>query len=55
MVKGNRYYSSGIGKIEKTHKESALALTQVHNTMEGRPIVRETSLAKYLGRASFGE
>jgi Fe-S-cluster-containing dehydrogenase component len=53
-VKGNKMYGFGIGKIEKTLKQSNLALTQIHNSMEGRPIVRETSLGKYLADQSSG-
>jgi Fe-S-cluster-containing dehydrogenase component len=41
----NYYFS--VEKIENTLKESPLALTQVHYSMEGRPIVKETELSKY--------
>jgi molybdopterin-containing oxidoreductase family iron-sulfur binding subunit len=46
-VEDCRSYSFGIAGIENTLKESVLALTQVHDSMEGRPIVRETLLSKY--------
>lgn len=40
-------YSFNIPGVENTLKEAELALTQVHYSMEGRPIVRETGLSKY--------
>ena len=52
--KGNKTYGFGIGKIEKTLKQRELALTQIHHSMEGRPLVRETSLGKYLADQSSG-
>ena len=44
---GNRVYGFFTDKLENTLKQSQLALTQVHHSMEGRPIVRETVLSKY--------
>ncbi len=44
---GNRYYGFTADRLENTLKESQLALTQVHYSMEGRPIVRETTLSEY--------
>jgi molybdopterin-containing oxidoreductase family iron-sulfur binding subunit len=34
-------------RIEKTDQTAELAMTQEHHTMEGRPIVRETTLEEY--------
>ncbi len=44
---GNRVYGFTAKQPENTFKQSRLALTQVHHSMEGRPIVRETVLSKY--------
>jgi Fe-S-cluster-containing dehydrogenase component len=44
---GTRIYRFITEKIENTLKPGQLALTQVHHSMEGRPIVRETVLSKY--------
>lgn len=47
-IKGtNRVYGFTTDRIENTLKINELALTQVHYSMEGRPIVRETVLSKY--------
>jgi len=46
-------YRNGI-KITKTNKEHLIALTQTHHSMEGRAIVRETTLAKYNEDPSSG-
>ena len=54
LQRGNRFYGITSGKIENTLKQSLLALTQVHHSMEGRPIVRETVLSKYLENPSSG-
>lgn len=51
---GNRSYSFSIEKPEKTLEKRQLALTQEHSSMEGRPIVRETSLRKYKADPSSG-
>lgn len=51
---GNRNYGFIINKVENTLKESPLALTQVHSSMEGRPIVRETVLSKYRDNPASG-
>ncbi len=45
---GNRYYGFTASRLENTLKQSQLALTQVHHSMEGRPIVRETTLSEYI-------
>ena len=47
MGKGTRVYGFSVAKIEKTNRKSQLALTQVHDSMEGRAIVRETVLSEY--------
>ena len=36
--------------IEKTGNTYPIAQTQVHNITEGRPVVRETTLAKFIAR-----
>jgi molybdopterin-containing oxidoreductase family iron-sulfur binding subunit len=41
-------------KIIKTDRKHLLALTQTHNSMEGRAIVRETTLDKYINDPSSG-
>ena len=52
--KGSLTYSFVVDRIENTLKESELALTQVHYSMEGRPIVRETGFSKYKKDPSSG-
>jgi molybdopterin-containing oxidoreductase family iron-sulfur binding subunit len=54
MIGGNRYFGFTANRMENTLKESPLALTQVHYSMEGRPIVRETSLSKYKNNPHSG-
>ena len=44
---GNRKYGFTATRLENTFTQSQLALTQVHYSMEGRPIVRETILSEY--------
>ena len=44
---GSRRYGFTVSRLENTFKESPLALTQTHSSMEGRPIVRETFLSEY--------
>jgi Fe-S-cluster-containing dehydrogenase component len=51
---GNRIYGYTAEKITNTQKLSELALTQVHYSMEGRPIVRETVLSRYKEDPSSG-
>jgi len=41
-------------KLKKTSENHALALTQTHYSMEGRDIIRETTLAKYLKNPASG-
>lgn len=50
----NRNYGFTVARLENTFKESPLALTQTHASMEGRPIVRETVLSKYRKNPSAG-
>jgi Fe-S-cluster-containing dehydrogenase component len=51
---GNREYGFIIDKPVIELEKRQLALTQVHSLMEGRPIVRETSLRKYKEDPSSG-
>jgi Fe-S-cluster-containing dehydrogenase component/anaerobic selenocysteine-containing dehydrogenase len=44
---GSRKYTAQANTIEKTGTATTLALTQTHHSMEGRAIVRETTLKKY--------
>jgi len=43
-----RIYTGKVIRFKKTGETFKLALTQTHHSMEGRPIVRETSLEAYL-------
>lgn len=54
MKGGNRYYGFTADRLENTMKQCQLALTQVHHSMEGRPIVRETTLREYRNNPSSG-
>lgn len=47
------YHRNGI-KVIKTNKKQLLALTQSHHSMEGRAIVRETTLDNYIKNPSSG-
>ena len=51
---GKRVYFKKNIELEKTGKNVQLALTQTHHSMEGRPIVRETSLEEYLESPDAG-
>jgi Fe-S-cluster-containing dehydrogenase component len=51
---GSRIYGFRVDKIEKTSQKRQLALSQVHYSMEGRPIVRETTIDKYMDDPSSG-
>ncbi|RLD27439.1 MAG: molybdopterin oxidoreductase [Bacteroidetes bacterium] len=54
IANGNtQYYRSRI-KISKTGKTHLFALTQTHHSMEGRAIVRETTLDNYIENHSSG-
>lgn len=48
-----QYNRKGI-KVIKTDKKQLLALTQTHHSMEGRAIVRETTLEQYIKNPSSG-
>jgi molybdopterin-containing oxidoreductase family iron-sulfur binding subunit len=48
-----RSYATGVA-LEKTGRREPLASTQTHHSMEGRPIVREVSLARYRKDPSAG-
>jgi molybdopterin-containing oxidoreductase family iron-sulfur binding subunit len=54
ISEGNRMYGFAVDRLENTLKESQLALTQVHYSMEGRPIVRDTGFSKYKNNPSSG-
>jgi Fe-S-cluster-containing dehydrogenase component len=45
--KGHRCYMNGRVSVELTGLTCPLARTQTHHSMEGRPIVRETTLEEY--------
>jgi molybdopterin-containing oxidoreductase family iron-sulfur binding subunit len=47
------YFQTGIS-ISKTGKQVVLAQTQTHHTMEGREIVRETTLNEYAAKPNAG-
>jgi Fe-S-cluster-containing dehydrogenase component len=53
-INGNRIYNFTVEKVENTFKKDELALTQVHSSMEGRPIVKDTVLSKYRDNQSSG-
>ncbi len=50
----NRYYGFTADRLENTMQQSQLALTQVRYSMEGRPIVRETTLSEFRNSPSSG-
>jgi len=52
--KGHREYTRDNIKLERTAKTYALARTQTQHTMEGRPIVRETTLKEFQSDPSAG-
>jgi Fe-S-cluster-containing dehydrogenase component len=54
IIKGNRRYNLVVEKVENTDKKYHLALTQLHSSMEGRPIVRDTGLSRYRVDPSSG-
>ncbi|MEA2600333.1 MAG: hypothetical protein QOF89_1325 [Acidobacteriota bacterium] len=49
----HRAWAAGY-RIEKTGRRQVLAATQLHHSMEGRPIVREATLADFLRDPSAG-
>jgi len=54
ISEGNKVYGFEVDRLEKTLENRKLALTQEHYSMEGRPIVRETGLSKYVDDPSSG-
>ena len=54
MTDGRRIYHVTGVKLEPAGRKTVLALTQMHNSMEGRHIVRETRLKDYLEKPSSG-
>lgn len=48
-----QYFQSGV-KIEKVSGEHSFAKTQSHHSMEGRALIRETTLDKYIEDPSSG-
>ncbi len=54
LKNGNIQYHSNENKVIKTNKKHVFALTQTHHSMEGRAIVRETTLDKYTENPSSG-
>jgi Fe-S-cluster-containing dehydrogenase component len=54
MREGYRAYTHDRIKLELTGKTYPLARTQTHHTMEGRPIVRETTLEEFRQDPSAG-
>ena len=51
---GCTQFSSKGNKIIKTNRKEVLAMTQTHHSMEGRDIVKETTLKEYLINPSSG-
>jgi molybdopterin-containing oxidoreductase family iron-sulfur binding subunit len=51
---GNRLYFSEITSLEATGVNKVMALSQLHDSMEGRPIVRECDLSEYVDNPSAG-
>jgi len=51
---GNRKYESILTSISKVGEGYQIAQTQTHNSMEGREIIRETSLKDYLNDPTSG-
>jgi Fe-S-cluster-containing dehydrogenase component/anaerobic selenocysteine-containing dehydrogenase len=54
MQKGHRAYTNDRITLEKTGLTYPIARTQTHHTMEGRPIVRETTLEAFQSDPSAG-
>jgi Fe-S-cluster-containing dehydrogenase component len=49
-----RLYTKAGVRVEKVEGEHEFAKTQTHHSMEGRAIIRETTLAEYLEKPSSG-
>lgn len=54
IKEGNRVYGFTVSDLTKAGGSNQLALTQLHHSMEGRPIVRTTELSKYKIRMESG-
>jgi Fe-S-cluster-containing dehydrogenase component/anaerobic selenocysteine-containing dehydrogenase len=54
QIESHRKYALSNIKIDKTSDFSELATTQSHDSMEGRDIIRETSLEEYKEKPSAG-
>ncbi|HLN56356.1 MAG TPA: 4Fe-4S dicluster domain-containing protein [Bacteroidales bacterium] len=54
FVNGSRSYGFIASGISVTPEISPLALVQLHHSQEGRPLVRETKLSKYLEEPGSG-
>ncbi len=54
LKNGSKQFNIGSGTIEKTGNTYPLATTQTHHSMEGRPLVRETVLEKWLENPAAG-
>lgn len=53
-INGSISYRSLLSSMEKTGKKHRIALSQTHHSMEGRAIVRETTLEQYRNNPSAG-
>jgi len=54
MEGGNRKAYMATGTVSKTGKKYEIASTQMHHSMEGRDIVRETTLAEWQEKSDSG-
>jgi MoCo/4Fe-4S cofactor protein with predicted Tat translocation signal len=56
LIKNQSGFNSSFvpASISKTGKAYELAMTQTHNSMEGRPLIRETTLEEYIESPSAG-
>jgi Fe-S-cluster-containing dehydrogenase component/anaerobic selenocysteine-containing dehydrogenase len=50
----NRLYHSDGHTLEKTYDQHEIATTQTHHSMEGRPLIRETTLEAFLEDPASG-
>lgn len=50
----NRVYSFSASQVSVTGEKRELGLVQIHETQEGRPLVRETTLSKWIEQPSSG-
>lgn len=54
IVNGEKLYHTDVISVTFLNTEYPLALSQTHDVMEGRSIIRETSLKQYLEKPSSG-